>query len=262
MGSPVTHRWDASNSLKRGMWLKDPQPLTNSSRTEIWKVTYGPSNKRVYSSNTYSYIFYTEIRKFPNYSSLISHTGSRLVTQSYTMVGYGAVLYRNFLYFNNERYLVKLDLVTMARTQVEMAFREVYYRGSSIYNFVDIKVDESGLWVLYTKTADNKLTISKIDPETLLIEKTWKTDVLKTNVCAAFMMCGKMYTVYSCGSRIAPTVQNYVYDTRTSTGSFVRYHVPSMYGSISQLTYNSRERVLFGWDQGHLVTYPLSWESE
>ena len=264
VGSPVTHHWEETASKQKGMWFKDPRPLTNSSRTEIWKVVFTSKRERVHRNygSSYETKIYGTVLKFPKYTSLISDVQSTSVSEK-EMRGYGAVVYRNCLYYNDkEDNLVKLDLSTKVTSSVKMSFQNVNYRGSSGSTYLDLNVDESGLYVIYSMSSDNKLVISKADPETLLIKMTWMTDVIKTDVCAVFMICGKMYTLKSCNTRLSATMPNYVYDTKTKTGSYGMYHVPSKYGFINQLTYNPRERVLFGWDKGHLVTYPLSWETK
>lgn len=189
----------------------------------------------------------------------------------------GAVLFKDALFYfdagddnNNHNYnqrqsasfqfLTKKNLTTTVKTSVHISSMGHRYQGSSsVDSSIEIKVDEEGLWLIYTITSDDYLAISKIDPVTLVILRTWITEQRKGEVCAAFMMCGKMYTVKTCNKNMAANEANYVYDTRSSAGYRANYHFSSLYGGVRSLVYNSRERVLFAWDESHLVTYPIIW---
>lgn len=127
-----------------------------------------------------------------------------------------------------------------------------------------MKVDEYGLYAIYTDASnEEKLIISKYNPLTLQIENSWNTNRHKSTVCATFMVCGKLYTLDNCWSRLASdTNKQYVMDTITGKESYEHWHLSSKYGHIWIVGYNPRERVIFAWDSGHLVTYPLIWRSK
>ena len=53
----------------------------------------------------------------------------------------------------------------------------------------------------------------------------------------------------------------YVYDTLNDVNDeeYVSFRVNSKFGNVMSVNYNPRERLLFAWDNGHLVTFPLVW---
>ena len=247
VGDSITHRWVASWTY--GAWFKDPYPRTEADKTRIIHIIYGNHQYFTISNN------YTDFITGRNPTN--SHKGY--------VTGLGQVAYNGSFYFFYGNKIFKYDVSTKQTTSNTLVKSNINYLKSTVATYIDIKVDENDLWAVYTKTDTlDKLVISRINPRNLAVEKTWLTNKGKTGVCATFMVCGKLYAIDTCTSRVAPGShhEQYVYDTVTSQESYIPLHVTSKYGHIWELTYNPRERMLFGWDQGHMVTYPLLWNSQ
>lgn len=255
IGDVITHRFESHSYWIRGNFMKDPFPQTDANRSMIFLRNYRGAGS--YNLN---------YERYRNYTDFISAKNGESMFLRQTF-GDGYTLYKGAIYDHSRTYkLSRYDVASGSLTETDFRPSTIKYLNQDSDTHADIKADETGLYVIYvdTNTNGNGLMISQYDPATLVSRKSWRTSRHKNTVCAAFMACGKLYTIDNCWSRGKPpnSHQQYVYDTKTGEESYVRLHVPSKFGQIRQLSYNSRERVLFGWDNGHMVTYQIIWESK
>ena len=171
----------------------------------------------------------------------------------------------NFIYRANSYYIMQYDLIT--RTVIRQRYpssaikpRTYYYQWSSS-NTMDLSVDESGLWVLYsTPSYSGKLCASQLDPLTLSTLNTYcsvSSESMKT-MGNAFVACGVVYSIDSYDSTI--TTINYAYDTTKSSGTNPAIKFVNKFNYNSMVTYNPREKVLYSWNRNRQITYPLEFE--
>ena len=117
----------------------------------------------------------------------------------------------------NTSLMVKFDLETgdYLHEQLPNALfgNQAPYQPSAFTDF-DFAIDEEGLWVIYS-TVENTLDIvvSKIDPNTLDVLATFKTNWRKKWAGNAFMACGVLYVLKKCDWR--ENYLNYAYDTHS-----------------------------------------------
>ncbi|XP_072033156.1 myocilin-like [Amphiura filiformis] len=124
---------------------------------------------------------------------------------------------------------------------------------------LDLEIDESGLWVIYS-TAENQglLVFSQINTTTLKIEATWYGHYPKKSVGNCFVICGTFYCTSSHESHNAKV--NYYYNTKTNEEGFMNVPFDSKYGDIKSIKYNPYEQKLYAWDKGHAVVYDMIFE--
>ncbi|XP_013409749.1 noelin [Lingula anatina] len=249
LDQPITHTW--MEGLKAGAWFKDPLPRDDASKKRVFYMVtqyHTPSQKGNY------------VYGYENYTDFIGGELSRQAVYPIIFFsGTGSVVYNGSLYYADyDTSLKRYDLsrgTVVARNHIRHSSLYLYNRGGRTY--IDLNVDEKGMWAVYTTDKDNGyLIISKLDPDNLSILKTWRTNRLKTTVSNVFFVCGVMYTMDSYQFRL-PGEKQYVFDTETGKEYYQKIAVPSKYGAIYQLSYNPRERMIFAWDNGHLLTYPL-----
>lgn len=72
----------------------------------------------------------------------------------------------------------------------------------------------------------------------------------------AFVACGVIYCIDECFNN--PTTINFAYDTKTGKKWNPNIQFINQYGYNSMVDYNPREKVLYAWDRGRLVTYSLT----
>ena len=126
---------------------------------------------------------------------------------------------------------------------------------------MDLSVDESGLWALYSYSSySGKLCATQLDPLTLNSLYTFCSVSSETmaNMGNAFVACGVVYSIDS--FRGPTTTINYAYDTATKSGSNPGIRFVNKFGYNSMVTYNPREKVLYAWDNKRQITYPLEFE--
>ncbi|XP_044295337.1 myocilin [Varanus komodoensis] len=229
--------------------MKDPQPVPPYTRETTWRVdTVGTDVRQVFE--------YDSAEQFEKGHPSKVHVLAR------PMESTGAVVYRGALYFqrHKSRTLVKYDLQAEA-VAVQKELPSAGYHGQFPYSWggytdIDLAVDEVGLWAIYsTALARGAIMLSKLDPETLEVERTWETNIRKQSVANAFMICGSLYTVSSYSSPEATV--NYIYRTSTGTSAPLSLRFENRYGYSSMVDYNPAERKLFAWDNFNMVAYDV-----
>ena len=235
-------------SYQCGAWYKDPLPLTEAQREEIWyRFGYDDSPR---------YFF-----KYPTYSDFLLQRGSGAFRSASTD-GLGSLMYRGALFYHLRNKIYKYNISTTAVRSKPMIHTSKSYSFNGM-TYVAFHADEKGLWVLNSRTNGGELAVSWVDPDTLVLGPTWITSIIKRDIGGALMICGKLYTYKSYSQRLPPdgvhTTQD-VFDPETNQGSTLAYDVPSVYGMLGQLTYNPRERQLFGWDNQHLINIDVIWK--
>ncbi|EOB09208.1 Myocilin [Anas platyrhynchos] len=106
-----------------------------------------------------------------------------------------------------------------------------------------------------TDKAKGAIVLSKLDPETLEIRRTWETNIRKQSVANSFVICGTLYTVSSYSAPNATV--NFAYDTATGTSRTLSIPFENRFQYLSMVDYNPAERQLFAWDSYNMVAYPI-----
>ena len=130
------------------------------------------------------------------------------------------------------------------------------YLYSTKCNYFDLAVDENGLWVIYA--AENEpdfLLVSKLDPNTLTIQKTWNISVRHVEYGNGIVACGVLYLIKD--TKSTSTIIDYALDLYTKQRLDVNLRFNNPYQLNTMITFNHAERQIFSWDRGHLLTYPL-----
>ena len=250
IGDSLAH---GTASTAYGNWFKDPYPVDDSNITTVWLRGYA-------SYSSYAAFVYAK-----NYSEFIDILAKKSwsPTAHNTMTyGIGYMIYNGSLYYHYGNELVKYTLSNNAIHKVSLPVSSTEYLRHSTITRVDMKADEYGLYAIYTDaTNDEKLIITKINPQTLEKVHTWNTNRHKATVCATFMICGKLYTLDNCWSRLNTDAHHkqYTFDTLNGKEPYENWHLTSKFGHVWMVGYNPRERLLFAWDNAHLVTYPITW---
>ncbi|KAG7260451.1 hypothetical protein CRUP_008802 [Coryphaenoides rupestris] len=227
VGEPLIHRKADTIAGKYGVWMQDPDAVS----------TYGP-----------------------NMVWRIDTVGSDVLLLPEAVESTGAALYRGSLYYQRRRSrtIVRYDLssesIAARRDLPHAGFHGQFPYSWGGYTDIDLAVDESGLWAVYsTSKAKGAIVISKLDPDSLEVKRSWQTSIRKNSVANAFIICGKMYTVASYTS--PNTTVNYVYDTASGQSKAVAIPFKNKFRYNSMIDYNPAQKKLLAWDNFHMISY-------
>ncbi|NXJ26136.1 MYOC protein, partial [Dicrurus megarhynchus] len=249
VGEPVVFGRADSIAGKYGVWMKDPEPVPPFTRDNTWRVdTVGTEVRQLFQ--------YEEAEQLARGYPAKVHILPRPLEST------GAVIYRGGLFFQPRhsrsvaRYDLRGETITAEREIPGAGYHGQYPYSWGGYTDIDLAVDETGLWVIYsTEKARGAIVLSKLDPETLEIRRTWDTNIRKRGVANSFLICGTLYTVSSYSAPNATI--NFAYDTATGTSRTLSIPFENRFRYLSMLDYNPAERQLFAWDSFNMVTYPV-----
>ncbi|NXH85972.1 MYOC protein, partial [Edolisoma coerulescens] len=249
VGEPVVFGRADSIAGKYGVWMKDPEPVSPFTRDNTWRVdTVGTEVRQLFQ--------YEEAEQLARGYPAKVHILPRPLEST------GAVIYRGGLFFQPRhsrsvaRYDLRGETITAEREIPGAGYHGQYPYSWGGYTDIDLAVDETGLWVIYsTEKARGAIVLSKLDPETLEIRRTWETNIRKRGVANSFLICGTLYTVSSYSAPNATI--NFAYDTATGTSRALSIPFENRFRYLSMLDYNPAERQLFAWDSFNMVTYPV-----
>ncbi|XP_078576108.1 adhesion G protein-coupled receptor L2-like isoform X4 [Branchiostoma floridae x Branchiostoma japonicum] len=240
---------------KIGSWYRDPVPGVDKGK--IYVMPWRPFNT-------------ISVDEYADIDDLKDLKPSRTIPLPDKVDGTGFVVYDGAAYYNKERSpsIIKFNLSTLNR-DLQKELPGARYHNEAPYRFggmsdIDLAVDENGLWAIYaTEESEGRMVIAKLDPDSLAVEKTWETNYNKRAATNTFMVCGKLYVV---STRYVQPVDTggklvYVYDTSTGDGENLNLPFYNQYGYNTQVDYNPRDNSLHVWDNGYLLSYPLTFEA-
>lgn len=229
--------------------MRDPKATYPYTQETTWRIdTVGTDIRQVFE--------YDRISQFAQgYPSKVHVLPRRLEST-------GAVVYQGSLYFQgaSSRTVIRYELSTET-LKAEKEIPGAGYHGQFPYSWggytdIDLAVDETGLWVIYsTEAAKGAIVLSKLNPENLELERTLETNIRKQSVANAFIICGTLYTVSSYSSPEATI--NFAYDTSTGSSKALTIPFKNRYEYSSMIDYNPLEKKLFAWDNFNMVTYDI-----
>ncbi|NXA10554.1 MYOC protein, partial [Sapayoa aenigma] len=249
VGEPVVLGRADSIAGKYGVWMKDPAPVPPFTRDTTWRVdAVGTEVRQLFQ--------YEEAEQLGRGYPAKVHILPRPLEST------GAVIYRGGLFFQPRhsrsvaRYDLRGETITAEREIPGAGYHGQYPYSWGGYTDIDLAVDETGLWVIYsTESARGAIVLSKLDPETLEIRRTWETNIRKRGVANSFIICGTLYTVSSYSAPNATI--NFAYDTATGSSRALSIPFENRFRYLSMLDYNPSERRLFAWDSFNMVSYPV-----
>ncbi|NXO59217.1 NOE2 protein, partial [Aramus guarauna] len=176
--------------------------------------------------------------------------------------GTGHVVFNGSLYYNKYqsniavKYHFRSRSVLVQRSLAGAGYNNTFPYSWGGFSDIDFMVDESGLWAVYTTNQNaGNIVVSRVDPQTLEVLRSWDTGYPKRSAGESFMICG---TLYVTNSHLAGAKIYFAYYTNTSSYEYTDIPFHNQYSHISMLDYNPRERVLYTWNNGHQVIYNVT----
>ncbi|XP_029769567.1 noelin-2 [Terrapene carolina triunguis] len=243
VSNPITIR--ASGS-RFGSWMTDTMAPSADSR--VWYMDGYYKGRRVLEFRT--------LNDFITGQNFVQHL------LPHPWAGTGHVVFNGSLYYNKYQSNIVVKYHFRSRSVlVQRSLNSAGYNNTFPYSWggfsdIDFMVDENGLWAVYTTNQNaGNIVVSKVDPQTLEILRSWDTGYPKRSAGESFMICG---TLYVTNSHLAGAKIYFAYYTNTSSYEYTDIPFHNQYSHISMLDYNPRERVLYTWNNGHQVVYNVT----
>ena len=245
VGKPLFQRYTGTYW---GAWMKDTYRKTSPDAYKFWFT------RHFTGKSLYEYVNQDEFRanretKVYDLDDLYFGTGHTIYD--------GAFIYHK----SGTRDLIKFDLhkeAVVGSVEIpDAAYQGKNYVYSTEYNYFDLASDENGLWVIYS--ADNEdmsLLVSKINPYSMEIEKTWNITVAHQTYGNGFITCGVLYLIKNTHAKT--TLIDFAYDLYTKQQlTSVRLQFTNPFQMNNMISYNPLEGRIYSWDKGNQLTYPL-----
>lgn len=123
------------------------------------------------------------------------------------------------------------------------------------HNYMDLNVDDNGVWVIYGSQHSNNTVVAKLDVNSLNILYSWNISVNHHKVGEMFIVCGVLYAIDSCTDR--NTKIRLALDLYQMKLLDVNLSFTNPFRKTTTVGYNHRSKELYTWDKGNQLTYPI-----
>ncbi|CAK8689707.1 unnamed protein product [Clavelina lepadiformis] len=203
-----------------------PGTLTGIGNNRTFSVPMEPrpgswSKDSVYNPNHIYFVPSSQltVQEYENTDDFLAGESIKIYNLPAPISGTNYVIYDGNMYYvkAQSRQILKFNFrsqIRMREGSIPLQNRLSRNRRTSS-NTIRLAVDEDGLWVIYTDTyISGRLIISKMNKNTLQIERTWKTSYPHNSALHTFVICGVVYVV---GSRSGSI--EYMYNTNLNSGN-------------------------------------------
>ncbi|TKS73002.1 Olfactomedin-like protein 1 [Collichthys lucidus] len=205
-----------------------------------------------------------EFVSLQSFAERITTPPAKVLQLPFHWQGTGHVVYNGFLYCHKAdtpNQIQKVDLLngTVVDSTLIPGAGHVPVYGLNLNTYLDMAVDELGLWVIYADPEyGGNLVITKLDKGSLAVEYTWDTQCRSRDAEGAFLICGTLYVVYNVHYGGRSTIQCLydIHDTIHSVESPVMFF-PKRYTSHSSIHYHPGDKQLYAWDDGYQTIYKV-----
>ncbi|XP_027525901.1 noelin-2 [Corapipo altera] len=243
VSNPITIR--ASGS-RFGSWMTDT--MTPSTDSRVWYMDGYYKGRRV--------LEFRSLDDFVAGQNFVQHL------LPHPWAGTGHVVFNGSLFYNKYQSNVAVKYhfgsrsVLVQRSLAGAGYNNTFPYSWGGFSDIDFMVDESGLWAVYTTNQNaGNIVLSRVDPQSLQVLRSWDTGYPKRSAGESFLICG---TLYVTNSHLAGAKIYFAYDTNSSSYEYTDIPFHNQYSHISMLDYNPRERVLYTWNNGHQVIYNVT----
>ncbi|KAM9792173.1 noelin-2-like [Neosynchiropus ocellatus] len=243
LSGPLTVRTSGS---RFGSWMTDA--VIPSSDSRVWSMDGYYKGRRV--------LEYRTMADFASGQNFVQHL------LPHAWAGTGHVVYNGSLYYNKHgsnilvQYHLRSRSVVLQRSLSGAGYNNTFPYSWGGSSDIDLMADELGLWVVYTSIPSaGNILVSRLDPASLDVLKSWDTGFPKRSAGEAFMICG---TLYVTNSHLSGAKVHFAYHTNSSSYEYTDVHFHNQYAHISMMDYNPRERALYTWNNGHQVLYNVT----
>uniref|UniRef100_A0A672RGJ0 Olfactomedin-4-like n=1 Tax=Sinocyclocheilus grahami TaxID=75366 RepID=A0A672RGJ0_SINGR len=256
ISSPVVTKLNSiSKSYISGAWGRDAKRDSKERYWEHCLVSGNQHGSTVRMYNSYEDFMANKNYKDENIASSYSHKNA--------VQGSGTILYDNTVFYQcySTAEICSFNITTQTTKRmkldgagIENKFPFCYYSCRD-WTDIDLEADQNAVWVIYaTEENHGNIVVSRLDPLSLNITHTWKTQLFKRSVTSTFMVCGVLYA-----TRYVNTYQEevfYAFDTTTGQEiNFLSLPFEKVSPGIANLNYNPVDRRLYMYNDGYLLAY-------
>lgn len=127
------------------------------------------------------------------------------------------------------------------------------------HNYVDLSVEENGLWAVYHYEQQDYLVVSKLELSDMHIVHTWNlttTTANITTIAESFIMCGVLYGIESVEDTDSYITFAYdLYEEEEIEIDDIPWKNPM--GKTSMVQYNPNDRRIYFFNNGKLLSAPV-----
>ncbi|KAK5649029.1 hypothetical protein RI129_003921 [Pyrocoelia pectoralis] len=130
----------------------------------------------------------------------------------------------------------------------------------SSYNYVDLSVDQNGLWAIFSNVESDSTTVIKINHNDMNILNTWEIAINNKHVIDMFMAYGVLYTV-----EFSPTFDIEIHlAVNLISNNVTLSNIQGIHqtGGITTITYDYRNEELLVIDGRKRIIYPFYCDDE
>ncbi|XP_034536058.1 gliomedin [Notolabrus celidotus] len=123
--------------------------------------------------------------------------------------------------------------------------------------YFKLAADENGLWLIFASSVDESIMVAQLDQKTFSVTSYINTTYPRTKAGNAFIACGVLYVTDTKDTRIT-----FAFDLLKGKPVNMTFDLRPPVGVLAMLSYSSKDRHLYVWDNGSVRLYVVHFISD